>query len=64
VEFKKNAPEEAVEELCKRAVAEQDLEGLLKLLIKIEQSTVAPQSRKKPTGGMTGRGAESESPNS
>jgi hypothetical protein len=65
VEPEKNAPEETVVEgLCKRAAAEQDLEKLLKLLIKVQQSTEAPQSRKKPAGGMTGRGAKSESPNS
>jgi hypothetical protein len=37
VEPEKNTQEETVEELYKRAVAEQDLEKLLKLLIKIQQ---------------------------
>ena len=48
MEPEKNAPEETLEELCKRAATEQDLEKLLKLLTKIQQSTEAPQSRKKP----------------
>jgi hypothetical protein len=42
VEPEKNAQDETVEELLKRAVAEQDLEKFLKLLIKIQQSTEAP----------------------
>jgi hypothetical protein len=48
VKSEKNAPEKTLEELCKRAAEEQDLEKLLKMLTKIQQSTEAPQSRKKP----------------
>lgn len=63
MEPEKNASEETVEELCKRAAAEQDLEKLLKLLIKVQQSTEAQQSGEE-TRRLSGRGAKSESPNS
>ena len=47
----KNAAEETVAELCKRVVAEQDLEEVLKLLTKIQQLIEARQSQKKPPAG-------------
>jgi hypothetical protein len=48
MEPKRNAPEETLEELCRQANAEQDLEKLLELASKIQPLIEARRSREKP----------------
>jgi hypothetical protein len=59
VEPEKNAQEKTVEELCKQAVAEQDVEKLLKLLIKLQQS----RPHRPGTNPLAGWPEASSSPN-
>jgi hypothetical protein len=56
----KNAREETLEELCRQADAEQDLERLLELANKIQPLIEARRSRKKPKLGMTESALKSE----
>jgi hypothetical protein len=46
-EPEKDAPEEALEELCKRAYAEQDMEKFLELASRIQRLIDARESLKK-----------------
>jgi hypothetical protein len=60
MEPERNAPEETLEELCRQADAEQDLERLLELASKIQPLIEARRCRKKPKLGMTDRAPKSE----
>lgn len=63
MEREKNAREETAAELCKRADAEKDYEGLLQLAIKLRPLIEARWPRTKPTAQVMNRvGAESSSP--
>jgi len=48
MEKDENAPEETVDELCKRAEAEQDLEKLLELVSRLQSLIEARRSKTKP----------------
>jgi hypothetical protein len=56
----KSAREETLEELCRQADAEQDLERLLELASRIQPLIEARRSRKKPKLVMTERAPKSE----